>query len=87
VRWSNKKDIKLLFTKPVNPQQNSYVERYNRTLRYDWLNQYLFSTLEEVQEFATQWLWSYNNERPNMVIGGITPSKIWLKRQLNILYF
>ena len=33
----------------------------------------LFSSLEELQEFATQWLWSYNNERPNMAIDGIPP--------------
>ena len=24
--------------------------------------------------FATSWLWSHNNERPNMGIGGITPA-------------
>jgi putative transposase len=23
---------------------------------------------------ATQWLWTYNNDRPNMGIGGITPA-------------
>ena len=71
--WANKHQITLLFTQPGNPQQNAYVERYNRTVRYDWLNQYLFSTIAEVQEFATRWLWSYNNERPNMAIGGIPP--------------
>ena len=38
------------------------------------LNQYLFESLEEIQEFATAWLWTYNNERPNMGIGGITPA-------------
>ena len=54
--------------------QHGYVERYNRTVRYDWLNQYLFESLEEIQDFATSWLWSYNNERPNMGIGGITPA-------------
>ena len=26
-----------------------------------------------MQNFATKWLWSYNNERANMGIGGITP--------------
>jgi putative transposase len=41
---------------------------------YDWLNQYLFESLEEIRHFATRWLWSYNNERPNMGIGGITPA-------------
>lgn len=73
--WVIKHQILLLFTQPGNPQQNAYVERYNRTVRYDWLNQYLFSTIDEVQEFATRWLWSYNNERPNMAIGGIPPKQ------------
>lgn len=34
----------------------------------------LFTSLEEVQDTATRWLWSYNNERPHMGIGGITPA-------------
>ena len=54
-------------------QQNAYVERFNRTVRYEWLAQYLFDTIEEVQSFATEWLWSYNHERPNMALGGFTP--------------
>lgn len=74
-QWAEKHQIRLLYIQPGNPQQNAYIERYNRTVRYDWLNQYLFSTIAEVQDFATQWLWSYNNERPNMAIGGIPPRK------------
>ncbi len=54
------------------PQQNAYVERYNRTVRQEWLGQYIFETIEEAQDHATHWLWTYNNERPNMAIGGIT---------------
>ena len=27
------------------------------------------------QDFATEWLWTYNNDRPNMGIGGITPAQ------------
>jgi putative transposase len=58
------------------PQQNAYIERHNRTVRYDWLNQYLFSDIKEVQNFATKWLWMYNNELPNTAIGGgITPKQ------------
>ena len=30
---------------------------------------------EPSQHHATQWLWTYNNERPNMGIGGITPAQ------------
>lgn len=29
---------------PGKPQQNAYVERYNRTVRHEWLDQYMFAT-------------------------------------------
>lgn len=73
--WAEKHRINLAFIQPGNPQQNAYVERYNRTVRYDWLAQYLFSSIAEVQDHATRWLWTYNNERPNMALGGITPAQ------------
>jgi putative transposase len=71
--WAEKQAIKIDFIQPGNPQQNAYIERYNRTVRYDWLAHYLFDSIEEVQDFATSWLWTYNHERPNMALGGITP--------------
>ena len=43
----------------------AYIERYNRTVRYDWLSHYLFESIEEVQNYATDWMWTYNHERPN----------------------
>lgn len=73
--WAQRRGIVLDFTQPGNPQQNAYIERYNRTVRYDWLAQYLFDSIEEVQDHATRWLWTYNHERPNMALGGITPKQ------------
>ena len=73
--WAEKRGIRLEHIQPGNPQQNAYIERYNRTVRYDWLGQYLFESIEEVQGFATRWLWTYNHERPNMALGGITPKQ------------
>ena len=35
----------------------------------------MFATIEEVQDYATQWLWTYNNDHPNMGLGGITPAQ------------
>lgn len=72
-QWAEKRNIKLLFIQPGKPQQNAYIERYNRTVRYDWLAHHLFDSVSEVQDYATQWLWTYNHERPNMALGGITP--------------
>lgn len=73
--WAEKRGIRLEFIQPGQPQQNAYVERYNRTVRYDWLAHHLFETLDEVQDFATSWLWTYNHDRPNMALGGITPKQ------------
>lgn len=73
--WAEKQGIALTYIQPGKPQQNAYVERYNRTVRHEWLDLTIFETIEEVQDVATQWLWTYNNERPNMGIGGITPAQ------------
>jgi len=77
--WAEKLGIALVYIEPGNSQQNAYVERFNRTVRYDWLNQEIFETLEEVQEKATNFCWYYNNERPNMALGGITPKQKLLR--------
>lgn len=71
--WLEKQQIKHQFIEPGKPQQNAYIERYNRTVRYDWLNQHLFNSIEEVQDHATKWLWLYNHERPNMANDGLPP--------------
>lgn len=34
----------------------------------------LLLIVEEVQDQATQWLWTCNNDRPNMGMGGSTPA-------------
>lgn len=73
--WSLRRGIRIDYIQPGKPQQNAYVERFNRTVRYDWLSQTLFGSIEEAQDAATRWLWTYNNERPNMAIGGITPAQ------------
>ena len=45
---------------------------------YEWLDLHLFETIEQAQLLATQWLWTYSNERPHAAIGGI-PSRQLLK--------
>lgn len=70
--WAGQRGIRIEHIQPGNPRQNAYVERYNRTVRYDWLAQTLFDSIDEVQTSAIRWLWTYNHERPNMALGGIT---------------
>ena len=73
--WAFRQDIRIEYIQPGNPQQNAYVERFNRTVRYEWLSMYLWKDLDEVSFFATNWMYEYNHERPNMALGGITPKQ------------
>ncbi|SEN61845.1 putative transposase, partial [Pseudorhodobacter antarcticus] len=74
MKWAVKRGVTIQHIQPGQPQQNAYIERYNRTVRHEWLDQYIIESIEEAQDYATQWLWTYNNDRPNMGIGGITPA-------------
>ena len=74
MEWAEDKGITLTYIQPGKPQQNAYVERYNRTVRHEWLDLHILETIEEVQNIATEWLWTYNHERPNMGNGGLTPA-------------
>ena len=73
--WAKRRGIQLQYTRPGNPQQNAYVERFNRTLRYECLSPYSWATLDDVQTYATQWMWKYNHDRPHMALGGMTPKQ------------
>jgi putative transposase len=74
-RWAEQVGIAFQYIQPGKPQQNAYVERFNRTVRYEWLSQYYWSDLDEVRDFASQWVWFYNHERPNMALDGFTPKQ------------
>jgi putative transposase len=37
------------------------------------VSKYLFETIEQVQDYATEWLWFYNHERPDKANNGKPP--------------
>jgi putative transposase len=70
-----KHQIHITHIQRAIPQQDTYVERFNRTVRYEWLSQHYWQSIIEVQEFATQWMYQYNHHRLDMALGGITPKQ------------
>lgn len=80
-QWAEKRGIALWYTQPGNPQQNAYVERYNRTMREELLNQHVFTSIAHLQDLSTQWLWCYNHRRPNRANGCLTPVQKRLQAQ------
>ena len=43
--WAEKHGVRLEHIQPGKPQQNAYIERYNRNVRGEWLSQYIFETI------------------------------------------
>ena len=48
--WAKEWGIRFEYIQPGNPQQNAYVERLNRTFRYDWLSQHYWSSIEGTKQ-------------------------------------
>ena len=48
-RWCDRHGVLVQRTQPGKPNQNSYIERFNRTYRRDVLDAFAFRSLAEVR--------------------------------------
>jgi putative transposase len=74
-QWAKAHGMAIQYTQPGKPNQNAYIERFNRTYREEVLDQYLFTRLEDVREATWQFLIDYNEQRPHDALGGLTPAE------------
>lgn len=58
---------------PGKPQQNSYIERFNRSYREDILDMYAFKNLRQVRDLTSEWLVEYNYDRGHESLDGKSP--------------
>lgn len=75
VAWAESAGMALQYIQKGEPNQNAYIERFNRTYREEVLNVYLFQTLTEVREMTHWWRLDYNERRPHDALGGRTPAE------------
>lgn len=73
MQWADEQKIKLNYIEPGKPNQNAYIERFNRTYRTEVLDAYLFESLQQVKDITQEWMHQYNHERPHDSLGGIPP--------------
>lgn len=65
--------MQIQYIQPGQPNQNAYVERFNKTFRNEVLDLYLFRNLGEVREATYWWMIEYNEQRPHDSWGDLTP--------------
>jgi len=73
VQWARSRGMAIQYIQPGKPNQNAYIERFNRTYREELLDQYLFARLEDVREATYWWMIEYNEQRPHDSLGDLTP--------------
>jgi putative transposase len=69
--WCAERGIALRYIQPGKPDQNAFIERFNRTYRTEVLNAYVFESLDQVRELSAEWMQIYNEQRPHDALAGL----------------
>ena len=71
--WCEERKIDLYYIEPGKPDQNAFIERFNRTYREEVLDAHLFESLEQVREIIESWIPEYNQEWPHDSLDCVPP--------------
>lgn len=83
VAWAESAGMLIQYIQPGEPNQNAYIERFNRTYRNELLDLYLFHDLDEVREATYWWMIEYNEQRPHDSLDDLTPAEYLSKNAQN----
>ena len=74
IDWCAEHGVATHYIQPGKPDQNAFIERFNRSYRNEVLDAYVFADLHEVRQITRDWLRSYNEERPHDALGSLPPA-------------
>jgi transposase InsO family protein len=69
-------NVQISMTQTGDPLDNAVAERINGILKDEYLECYTVYTFEEAKELLLKVIDLYNQERPHMTIGNLTPQKV-----------
>jgi putative transposase len=73
VEWCAEHRVAIHYIQPGKPDQNAYIERFNRSYRTEVLNAHLVESIGELQALSSSWVQIYNCERPHDSLGRVPP--------------
>ncbi|MEM9301881.1 MAG: IS3 family transposase [Pseudomonadota bacterium] len=83
VEWCKVNGVLIDYIEPGKPNQNAFIERFNRTYREEVLDTWLFRNLDEVREITWAWMLEYNEERDHDGLNGMTPAEALQQARLS----
>lgn len=73
--WAYHHHVRLDFSRPGKPTDNSYVETFNGSLRDECLNVHWFASPTEARRVLEAWRRDYNESRPHSALNELTPAE------------
>lgn len=73
--WAYHHGVRLDFSRPGKPTDNSYVETFNGSLRDECLNVNWFASLAEAKHALEDWRRDYNESRPHSALKELSPDE------------
>ena len=83
IRWAKDSGMAIQYIQPGKPNQNAFIERFNRTLRDELLDAHLFTRLDDVREAIYWWMIEYNEQRPHDSLNGMPPVQYRIQKTEN----
>jgi len=76
-RWLMEHDVLPIHGRPYHPQTQGKIERFHRTMKYEFLKYKSFSNLGELKKEMEKWRRKYNEERPHSMLDSKSPADIY----------
>lgn len=76
VRLLNENEVKISMTESGDPRENAIAERVNGIIKEEYLSNYSPENIQDAQQLLSNAIKLYNEERPHMSIGNLTPHKV-----------
>jgi len=74
-QWAYENRVELKFSRPGKPTDNAIIESFNGRFREECLSTHWFLSLEDAKNKIETWRQEYNESRPHMSLGYMTPQE------------
>jgi putative transposase len=76
VNLLKEKEVKISMTENGDPLENAIAERINGIIKGEYLENHDISNIKEAKALLKEVIELYNNDRPHMSIGNLTPNQV-----------